>query len=212
MTKPFPPLVIIAIQLVLVVEAVTALVTGRLSVAFVAIATLVLIQLTRTATRWIGIVLPRSILAAIVVFIFATIFLGEVADFYERFWWWDIAMHFGSALGFGMVAFLLIFMLFEGDRYAAPPGAMAFLSLCVAVTIGVLWEVFEFAMDQLFGFNMQKSGLRDTMGDLIVNTVGGGVGALSGYLFLKGRQLGGVGAVMSEFIRLNRRLFRRARR
>ncbi|KPP91439.1 MAG: putative membrane protein (DUF2238) [Rhodobacteraceae bacterium HLUCCA08] len=211
MTKPISPLVIIVIQLVLVVEAVTALFTGPLNVAFVAVATLVLIQLTRTATRWIGIVFPRSILAAIVVFIFATIFLGEVADFYERFWWWDIAMHFGSALGFGMVAFLLIYMLFEGDRYAAPPGAMAFLSLCVAVTIGVLWEIFEFAMDELFGFNMQKSGLYDTMGDLIVNTVGGGVGALSGYLFLKGRQMGGVGGVMAEFIHLNRRLFRRRR-
>lgn len=212
MTRPFSPLVILAIQLVLVTETLAAVITSRHSVAFVALATLALIQLSRRVPRWIGIELPRAFVAAIVIFIFATIFLGEVADFYERFWWWDIALHFGSALGFGMIAFLVIFMLFEGDRYAAPPWALAVLSFCVAMTIGAVWEIFEFAMDRLFGTNMQKSGLPDTMGDLIVDLLGAGIGAFSGYLYLRGRQLGRIGGIMSEFIRLNRRWYRRSGR
>jgi len=47
-------------------------------------------------------------------------------------------------------------------------------------SIGALWEVFEFGMDQIFGMNMQKSGLVDTMGDLIVDAIGAGLAAMSG--------------------------------
>ena len=38
-------------------------------------------------------------------------------------------------------------MLFEGDRFAAPPSAIAFITFCVAMTVGAIWEVFEYAMD-----------------------------------------------------------------
>ncbi|MGH7573673.1 MAG: hypothetical protein ACREM1_00880, partial [Longimicrobiales bacterium] len=48
-----------------------------------------------------------------------------------------------------------------------------------------LWEIFEFGMDQVFGLNMQKSGLVDTMWDLIVNVIGAGAIALLGYGWLK---------------------------
>ncbi len=205
-------LIVYAIQLVLAVEIVTALATGAWMPVFVAATTLGLSLLPETFARWMGIVLPNSFLTAIVLFIFATLFLGEVADFYERFWWWDVVLHFGSAMSFGLVGFLLIFMIFEGDRYAAPPGAIALLSFCVAVSVGALWEIFEFAMDQTFGLNMQKSGLPDTMGDLIVDVIGAGIGAFSGYLYLKGRQFGGLGLAIEQFVRLNRRLFRKLRR
>ena len=63
-------------------------------------------------------------------------------------------------------------------------------------------------MDQLFGLNMQKSGLNDTMTDLLVNTVGAMIGALSGFFWLKGRQLGPMGMI-EEFVQLNRRGFQK---
>ena len=161
--------------------------------------------------RFFGIELPRTVLTAIVLFIFATLFLGEVGDFYERFWWWDVVLHFLSALSFGAMGFLFIFMLFEGDRYAAPAWALAMLAFCVGLSIGTLWEVFEYGMDQIVGTNMQKSGLVDTMTDLIIDTVGAAIGAFSGYLYLKGRQIGGLGAVLDQFIKLNKRLYGKLR-
>ena len=39
---------------------------------------------------------------------------------------------------------------------------MGLLSFCTAMTVGAMWEVFEYGMDQGFGLNMQKSGLDDT--------------------------------------------------
>ena len=151
---------------------------------------------------------PWLLLAATALFVLATLYLGEMQDFYDRFWWWDLALHFGSAMGFGILGFLLVFMLFQGDRYAAPPWAVGALSFCLAMTVGVLWEIFEYAMDTLFGFNMMKSGLPDTMGDLIVDAVGAALAALAGVVYLLGRA-GRLGAPFELFIATNRTRFRK---
>ncbi|MCR8725852.1 hypothetical protein [Frigidibacter sp. ROC022] len=188
-----------------------ALIEGRWSLAFVATATFVLTLLPMVLIHWAGIRMPVSFTVGIVLFIYATIFLGEAFDFYNRYWWWDIALHGGSALGFGMLGFLFIFMLFEGDRYAAPAWALALIACTVAVTIGVLWEIFEFLMDSYAGTNMQKSGLPDTMGDLIVDLAGGAFGGLVGYFYLLDRDLGGLSGGIRQFIADNARLFRRRR-
>ena len=126
------------IWIVLLVAMLAALATARWSLAFVSLVTLTLSLLPVLAAGQVGIRLPVRFVAGIVLFVFATIFLGEALDFYNRFWWWDIALHGGSAVGFGLIGFLFIFMLFEGNRYAAPAWAVGFMSYCFAVTIGVI--------------------------------------------------------------------------
>ncbi len=206
------PRVVRLLQGILILAMAGGVYEGRWSMVFIALATLVLTLTPRRFARWLGVELPASFVVAIVFFVFATLFLGEVFDFYERYFWWDIALHFGSAMGFGLLGFLFIFMLFAGDRYAAPPAAIAVLSFCVAIAIGVQWEIFEFAMDQIFGLNMQKSGLMDTMYDLIIDTFGAALGALAGYFYLRGRQFGGLGAMIEQFIARNARLYRKLRK
>ena len=205
------PIVVLIIQTILVVEALTGVLTQTWSAVFVAVSMLVLTFLPRHFAGYLGIELPRSFLTAIVAFLFASLFLGEVTDFYDRFWWWDVALHLISALSFGLMGFLLIFMLFEGDKYAAPPWALATLAFCVALSIGALWEVFEFGMDQIFGMNMQKSGLVDTMTDLIIDTAGAAIGGFSGFLYLKGREFGGLGKLMEQFVQANKRFYGKLR-
>jgi hypothetical protein len=200
-----------AVWAVLMVAILAALATGRWSLAFVSLLTFGLTLLPVLLRSRIGFSLPMSFVSAIVLFIFATIFLGEALDFYNRLWWWDIALHGGSAVGFGLLGFLFVFTLFEGDRYAAPAWAIAFIGFSVAMAIGAMWEIFEFGMDQVFGLNMQKSGLVDTMWDMILNAIGASIGAFAGFLHLKGRSLRGVGALLRDFIAENRQLFRKAR-
>lgn len=196
------------IWIILIIAAISALFTARWSLAFVAIITLVTSFLPTLFADRFNIKLPVSFFAAIVVFVFATLFLGEAFNFYERYWWWDIFLHGGSAVGFGLIGFVLVFMLFEGNKYAAPPLAIAFFAYCFAIFIGTTWEIFEFAMDQLFGLNMQKSGLIDTMSDLIVDSVGASIGATAGFFYLKGREFGGLSGMIDEFISKNPRFFR----
>jgi hypothetical protein len=206
---PQPSLIVLqAIRLFLAVEALIGAFTGNLLAIFVAGAALALTFLPELLASRVRLHLPNSFLAAIAVFVLATIYLGEMHDFYDRLWWWDLVLHGGSAMGFGILGFLLIFMLFEGDRLAAPPWAVGVLTFCTALSVGALWEIFEYAADQAFGLNMQKSGLDDTMGDLVVDAIGAALAGLAGAAYMKGRALG-VGAAFEAFITANRQRFRK---
>ncbi|MGI9391151.1 MAG: hypothetical protein ACR2O1_13930 [Boseongicola sp.] len=195
---------------ILAAATVFAVGTQHWSNVFVIVTAFFLTLLPAIYSERFRIHLPLSFLAAISLFVFATLFLGEVFDFYNRYWWWDIVLHGASAVGFGIIGFLFVFYLFQGDKYAAPPWALALISFCFAVSIGAIWEVFEFAMDQLFGLNMQKSGLTDTMGDIIVDMVGASIGAISGFFWIKGRTSGLTGMI-DEFIKLNKMGYRNLR-
>lgn len=199
------------IWLALAGAVIWALALLRFELAFVALATLGLSMAPLVVANWAQVHVPPTFVAVVVIFVVGTLFLGEVFDFYERFWWWDIAMHGTSAIAFGLIGFVLVFMMFQGDRFAAPHLQLSFLAFCFAMTIGTVWEIFEFAMDQAFGLNMQKSGLNDTMGDLIINTVGALLGAAAGYGYLKGRHVV-IGSFIDEFVSRNPRFFRRLRR
>lgn len=197
------------IWLLLVIFVLDALFQRNWPLAFVALATLLLSLVPVFVSRWADVFIPPSFIAAIVVFIGGTLFLGEVFDFYYRFWWWDLVMHGGSAIGFGLIGFVLVFMMFQGDRYAAPPIAVAFFAFCFALAMGTIWEIFEFGMDQIFGLNMQKNGLMDTMWDLIMDFLGALVGAGAGYAYLKWRAKGGLMGLIDDFVKRNPRLFKR---
>ena len=174
---------------------------------FVILLTVALTFVPILFARFYHIRIPVFFTSAIIVFTYATLFLGEVGNFYERLWWWDVFLHGGAAIGFGLIGFTIILMMFRGNKYAAPPIALAWFAFCYAITLGALWEIFEFGMDQIFGLNMQKSGLADTMYDLIINTVGALIGSTAGFFYLKGRWFGGLAGMIDEFVKSNHDLF-----
>ena len=105
------------------------------------------------------------------MFVFAALFLGEIQRYYERIWWWDIALHTSSGLLKGILGFLLVYVLNENERIKLhmPPRFVALFAFLFAAAAGTLWEIIEFAMHQVFGSTMQKpmfgdpSGLTDAM-------------------------------------------------
>ncbi|VTO17566.1 hypothetical protein [Brevundimonas vancanneytii] len=206
-TKPPFPWLLALTWLVLLGAAVGGFLTGEFSVTFVGAGTFLLTLIPFWLAPRIGLNLPIGFVTAIAVFLCATLFLGEMGDFYERYWWWDVVLHGGSAVAFGLVGALLMLMLVQGRQLKAAPLTVAFFAFCFAVTIGALWEIWEFMLDQVFGLNTQKSGLVDTMWDLIVDSIGALIGAGAGWAYLKGRQGGPLVRAMRAFIDKNRRLF-----
>ena len=62
------------------------------------------------------VVIPPEFQILAIVFIFASLYLGEVRSFYLRVWWWDIALHTTAGLLLGVVGFLLVYVLNENER------------------------------------------------------------------------------------------------
>ena len=116
----------------------------------------------------------------------------------------------------GILGFLLVYVLNESERIELHmrPRFVALFAFLFAVAAGTLWEIFEFAMDQVVGSNMQKpmfddpSGLTDTMWDVIVNMLGAAaVSALGGWYMIH-RERSFIEDWIRKFIERNPRLFR----
>lgn len=134
--------------------------------------------------RW-KLALPVEFTLITSVFLYASFALGEARDFYERIWWWDLALHGLSALTIGVIGFLLIYVFYMTNRIQLRPGWMATITFALAVSVGTMWEIFEYLADLLLGLSMQKSGLDDTMSDLMIDATGAALAAFTGYYYVR---------------------------
>lgn len=176
------------------------------------IASIILLTLLPTVLgRRFDVYIPPQFEVLAILFIFGSLFLGEARGYYVRFTWWDVALHTGSGFLLGILGFLLVYALNQQEDIDLhmKPGFVALFSFAFAVAAGAMWEIFEFAMDSWFGMNMQKSGLVDTMWDLIVDALGALVIAGLGYRYMKRGKEYFVEEWIAKFVEGNPRIFGR---
>lgn len=142
---------------------------------------------------------PPFLYVFYIFFLYCAIFLGEVGSFYYKFKWWDSFLHGTSSLMLGFFGFMVITILNrdENTLMNLSPFFVCLFSFCFAVTVGALWEIYEFTFDGLLGLNMQKfmlsdgtmlvghEALKDTMKDIITDSLGALVATIIGYIGLK---------------------------
>ena len=170
---------------------------------FITLATIILMISPYLIDQNTDIRIPRIFSFSIALFMYATLFLGEIHGFYNEFWWWDVALHSFSAFGFGLLGLILLLILFRKEKVKASPLLLSVFSFSFALAIGSLWEVFEFTVDQLFGLNTQKSGLMDTMSDIIIDAMGASIAAIIGYFYLKRDSPAAVEEVIDQAVKKN---------
>jgi hypothetical protein len=197
-----------AIWVVLFVEFVLALTRFQWHTSFLSFATFVVTLLPFAFQKRFKLSIPNFFIAAIVFFIASTLFFGEGEQFYYKFWWWDTMLHGMSAIGFGILGFALLLYLVQSSKITASAFLLSFFSFSFSVAIGAIWEIFEYAMDQTFGMNMQKSGLPDTMKDLIVDCLGGIIGSVAGYLYLTYGKSSPLSILIHPVVKENKHIFR----
>lgn len=131
--------------------------------------------------------IPAEIELFVIAIIYASLYLGELGGYYERFWWWDLLLHSSSGVLFSVFGFLSVWVLNEDPKayLKLSPLFVSLMSFSFSIMAGTLWEIFEFAMDQVFGLNMQKSGLVDTMWDMIVVCAGATFMSIFGYFYMR---------------------------
>lgn len=197
------------IRLSLIFSVPLAVYTQNWIVLFAGIVTFFLTFLPQMVANQINVRLPLQFEFAIVAFLYASLFLGEALNYYGKFFWWDTALHGLSAFAFGFIGFLILFVLYASGRLKASPALISLFSFSFAMALGAVWEIFEFLMDLFFGLDMQKSGLRDTMGDLIIDAVGAGVASVTGYIFLKYKVWDPFDHLIHWFLKSNPRIKRK---
>lgn len=210
--------IIIRVLLVLMTVEWVFLLIDQRKLALVLVTLIIITLLSPILFRKkLQIELPAEFHLTSVLFIFASLYLGEVQSFYQKLWWWDIALHTSAGLLMGIFGFLMVYLLNESRNVELKmtPGFIAFFAFTFSVTIGTLWELFEFGMDQLFSLNMQKSmlgdpsGLTDTMWDMIVNALGAFLISFIGWRYLKKKRSFFVKDWIRKFFQRNPKMFKK---
>ncbi|MGC4379211.1 hypothetical protein WD019_20180 [Fictibacillus sp. Mic-4] len=113
------------------------------------------------------------IVISYLIFLFGSQYLGSIVGLYGL-GWWDTFMHVISGIILAFTAVALYERLVHRDAgQAISPWFVFLFTLSFALLGGVLWEIYEFSSDQLFGMTLQGGGNKDTMTDLIADLVGG---------------------------------------
>lgn len=208
--------VLLILQAVMALELVLLLAQGMWVSGVWLLAIMVVTGAPAVLGQRMPVRIPAEYELLTILFVFGALFLGEFHSYYERFWWWDIVLHASSGLLLGILGFLLVYVLNENKRIDLHmrPGFVALFAFVFAVAVGAFWEIFEFAVDQVFGTTMQKpmlddpSGLTDTMWDLIVDALGALVISVFAWWHLKRNQRSFVDVWIDRFIERNPQLFR----
>lgn len=134
-------------------------------------------------------IIPTTFNLVSIIFLFCTLFLGEINNFYMKYWWWDLMLH--AVFGIYMVIVSLYvtrgMIRREIDISRNRFGLFAVIfAFSFAVSLGTIWEMFEFLGDFIFKTGMVKGGLEDTATDLLVKIIAALL--TSTYFYLKNRE------------------------
>jgi hypothetical protein len=141
---------------------------------FLCILTFLLFLIPSFVERRIHIDIPDTLEAIILLFIFAAEILGEIQSYYLVFPFWDTMLHTVNGFLSAAIGLSLIDILNKHERFAVSlsPFFVALVAFCFSMTIGVLWEIFEFSMDSLFQLDMQKDTFISQINSVLLNPTG----------------------------------------
>lgn len=178
----------------------------------------IVICLPRIISRLAHFEIPLPLGIYAIVFLYMSLFLGELKNYYVKFWWWDWVLHTSSGVAFGIVGFFILYVLYKTENIKTSPKTIAVFSFAFGLAMGALWEIVEFTIDSTLGpisngvllqTVVNGCGLADTMKDLIVDAIGALFAAVMGYLYMKYESGIVVKQVTKELKKDNPKLFKK---
>lgn len=138
---------------------------GNWNNVFMCALTLILFTFPQLFSRTFKIELPQTLEIIVYLFIFAAEICGEIQNFYGFFPHWDTILHTLNGFICAAIGFSLIDLLNQSDKFYInmSPLFVALVSFCFSMTVGVLWEFFEFTADYYFMQDMQKDRIVDVV-------------------------------------------------
>ena len=163
--------VYLVLRLIVLASLVSAILRQEYESAFVCVLVLFLFMLPFFIQKNFGICLPSTLEIIILLFIFAAEILGELQSYFIQYPYWDTMLHTTNGFLCAAVGFSLIDILNRDAKikFTLSPVYVALAAFCFSMTIGVLWEFFEFGMDRLFHMDMQKDTIVHTISSVMLD-------------------------------------------
>ncbi len=138
---------------------------------FLCLLTLVLFTLPTVLERKLKIDIPNTLEIIILLFIYAAEILGEIQAFYLYIPNWDTMLHTMNGFLCAAIGFSLLDILNRNEKvkFSLSPLYLAIVAFCFSMTVGVLWEFFEAAMDHFFLLDMQKDSIVQSFGSVMLD-------------------------------------------
>ena len=173
--KPGLTAVYIILRALVIVAIVAQSFKGNFENVFLCVLTLFLFTLPSFLERTIRIEIPDTLEVIILLFIFAAEILGEIQAYYIQYPYWDTMLHTLNGFLCAAIGFSLLDIINRNEKlkFSLSPVYLAVVAFCFSMTIGVLWEFFEFSMDQLFLLDMQKDTVVHSIGSVMLDPAGG---------------------------------------
>lgn len=136
--------------------------------------TLILLLIPTFVERQLHIHLPSTLEVIILLFIFAAEILGEIREYYINIAYWDTMLHTLNGFIMAAIGFAMVDILNQNPkvRFDLSPKFVVFVAFCFSMTVGVLWEFFEFGMDYFLKTDMQKDTFIQSISSVLLNPDG----------------------------------------
>ena len=164
----------VVLRILVILVMVAQFLNGNFENVFLCILTLILFLVPTFIERKIRIDLPDTLEVIILLFIFAAEILGEIQAYYITFPYWDTMLHTLNGFLCAAIGFALVDILNRSERFSISlsPLFLALVAFCFSMTVGVLWEFFEFGGDNLLGMDMQKDTIIHVIRSVDLNPTG----------------------------------------
>ncbi|MEE1086854.1 MAG: hypothetical protein U0L05_06775 [Schaedlerella sp.] len=141
---------------------------------FMGILTLILFMVPKIIEKKLRVSIPVGLETVILLFIFSAEILGEINAFYVKIPIWDTLLHTTNGFLMAAIGFALIDIFNRSERFSLKmsPYFVGFFAFCFSMTVGVVWEFFEFSMDWFFQMDMQKDWIISTVNSVKLNPTG----------------------------------------
>ena len=162
------------LSIIVAVVMVARFLRGDYYSVFLCMLTLFLFNIPLFVEKKLRVDLPKELEAIILLFIFSAEILGEIGSFYTHIPWWDTMLHTLNGFLMAAIGFALIDILNNSPKFhiTMSPMFVAFVAFCFSMTVGVVWEFFEFSMDIFTLTDMQKDRMVTDISSVLLNPTG----------------------------------------
>ncbi|MBE6824383.1 MAG: hypothetical protein E7513_03445 [Ruminococcaceae bacterium] len=164
----------LVLSIIVALVLVARFLRGDYYSVFLCLLTLLLFNIPLFVDKRLHISLPKELEAIILLFIFSAEILGEIGSFYTHIPWWDTMLHTINGFLMAAIGFALIDILNNSPKFHfnMSPLFVAFVAFCFSMTVGVVWEFFEFSMDYFTLTDMQKDRMIADISSVLLNPTG----------------------------------------